>query len=266
MRDQGRWNTYGKEFLDKLRANPEEYWIEKDYYLGMQKPKRDFVEMVGPLAGKKLLEVGSGLGHMSVCLAKNGAKVVGIDRGENLVVASCCLAQLNHVDCGFICMDAGSIGFLPETFDAVFGFGVLHHLSSRKLEACVRMCWRILREGGSAFFNEPIENSKIFDFLQNCIPNRSNRLNRPSILQRKAWKEYLKQRDERPLSQIELIHSGRRAGFPEIRFIHYGFLRRLVALGIADRAKLDPIDQAILKYIPSLRYLSHSVLVQFVKN
>ncbi len=225
---------------------------------------------LGSLAGKRILELGCGLGDFSVFLEKNGACVAGIDIGPDLVVAARLTATINGVACQFLQASMVDVPFESEFYDAVVGVAVLHHLSPSDLPKALGETHRVLRAGGIAVFSEPVENSKIFDMIQALFPadNASCRYHRPSILCRKEWAEYQANVEDRALSTRELISAGKQFRITTIEA--YGLTIRAERLiGYNTRARVRQhllnLDRALLKAFPMLRHFSQTVVIQYGK-
>lgn len=91
---------------------------------------RTFFEAAGPLAGKRILELGPLEGGHTLQLARRGARVVAVE-GREANHRRCLLIKdvfkLDNVDFVFgdvRSLDAGGVG----RFDMVFNVGVLYHL------------------------------------------------------------------------------------------------------------------------------------------
>ncbi len=270
FKDQKRWNeVYGKNLLDIMGTDPEQFNIE---HLGLTQNQKDLLDFLSikiqrstePL---KILDYGSGRGEFSIFLAKQGAEVVGIDIGEDLVNLATQIAAQNGVSCSFVCGSIDNLPFDNESFDIVVGCAILHHLPEQGVQSAVREAYRVLKPYGSAFFTEPIENSVIFDFLQNTIPvgkpEASNY--RPSILHKKAWKKHLSGADDRALSNKELIAA--KGKFTTVGFIYYGMFIRFHRLwrNTTFGKILTTIDRYATHNYSPVKKLSQSVLVRYDK-
>jgi ubiquinone/menaquinone biosynthesis C-methylase UbiE len=81
--------------------------------------------------GKKVLEIGCGLGTDTINFARSGADVVAIELSEKSIELAKIRAKLYHVEnkIDFIVGNVEELSsFLPvQTFDLVYSFGVLHH-------------------------------------------------------------------------------------------------------------------------------------------
>ena len=96
--------------------------------------------------GKKVLEIGFGIGTDLVSFAKEGAEVCGIDITEEHFR----LARRNFECQGLraelkLC-DAAAIDYPANSFDIVYSLGVLHHTPDTI--RCVSEAYRVLKPGG----------------------------------------------------------------------------------------------------------------------
>ncbi len=265
-KEQDRWNQYGARQLRDIKENPDGHIIHVSP-VGYLTAHEELARLLGSLQGKEVLELGCGLGDFSVSLAHQGAKVTAIDLGPDLIAAAKALAEVNRVDCDF---RQGNITVLPferDAFDVVIGLSVLHHLSGANVLRTLQEVARVLKADGMALFHEPVENSRLFALLQNLIPvgDRGGGHFRPSILQRKAWRHYVKTADDRDMTNQELSSAGKRY-FRDVSLIPYGFLIRFERLiGGKYRGKLAALDAFLFRVFPPLRHYSQTVLVAYRK-
>ena len=214
------------------------------------------------MKGKRVLEVGMGLGKFSVFLAKQGAEVTGIDIGENLVKFAKELAKVNEVNCNFINSSITKLNLEAESFDIIIGLVVLHHLKEENVLEAFSEFHRVLKPNGRAIFVEPVENSIKFDFLQNLIPAN----NRPSIIQRKAWKKYIENLDDRVMSNDEFLNAGNYCNFKSTKLKSHGFIIRLSAIiGSNNFSKLRKIDNMLFDLFPNLKRYCRNVIAIYIK-
>jgi 2-polyprenyl-3-methyl-5-hydroxy-6-metoxy-1,4-benzoquinol methylase len=265
-KEQVRWNQYGQERIKALQETPDRFIIHSFPLHHHEQAYHDIMKSLNSLKGKKLLELGCGRGDLSVFLAKQGAKVTGVDAGENLIVAATLLAEVNQANCEFQVANITDLPFEADTYDMVLGIAILHHLSQSDLNKALQETYKVLTENGVAFFVEPVEDSKVFNFIQNIFPRqkKGSRYHRPSILQRKAWKEYVEKLDDRALTTKELRSAGKQ--FKTVKKQSYGFLIRLQGLiGKRFGGTLMIVDRILLRIISPLRYLCQTVLVEYRK-
>lgn len=265
LADQKGWDEHGRVRLAAIEREPDHYLIDECPKHRAALP--DIFRIIGDHSEKKILDTGCGRGEFSIWLAKNGAKVSAIDVGPSLIAAARAQAAVNDVSCDFGVGDIRDLPYSDEEFDVVLAIATLHHLSEEDVIAAVAECKRVLKPGGLLLAYEPVENSKVFDFLQNLVPagRPGNKEYRPSILMRKRWAEYLKRRDDRPMTSRELVEVGS-PFFNDIEFSHYGLLVRLArVLGDRHESWLHRLDDVLLQRVPSLRRYCQSVLVKYTK-
>lgn len=93
--------------------------------------------------GRQLLEVGCGAGADFIQFVANGAEAVGIDLSdESLRICRQRLAE-RHLSASLVCCDAQNMPLQSDSFDFVYSFGVLHHVS--KPEKAIQEINRVLK-------------------------------------------------------------------------------------------------------------------------
>jgi len=113
-------------------------------------------------AGDRVLEIGSGPGHIAAALAETGADVTGIDFSGSMIA----VARARYPELSFHEADAEALPFDDESFDAVVSSFVVHHLA--RPETVFREVRRVLKPGGRfafAVFAAPEEQSSIGAFF-----------------------------------------------------------------------------------------------------
>lgn len=98
-------------------------------------------------AGAKVLEVGVGLGTDHLQFARAGADMSGIDLTPRSIEMTRRRFELEGYSSDLRLMDAEQLDFADGTFDAVYSFGVLHHIPSP--DRAFREIARVLRPGGA---------------------------------------------------------------------------------------------------------------------
>ena len=116
---------------------------------------------IGP--GSRVLEIGSGPGHVADLLAKAGASVTGVDFSPDMVE----VAQKSYPDITFQQADAEQLPFEAGSFDAVVANFVVHHLA--RPEVVLSEVNRVLKPAGGRFafvvWGAPEEQSSIGAFF-----------------------------------------------------------------------------------------------------
>ncbi len=115
---------------------------------------RQIVSWMGIIRGKKILEIGCGLGEASVYFAKKGAIVTATDISPKMVEKVQELAKLHHVTVEGKVVSANNLDNIPDNcFDFTYAGNLLHHVDVAR---CVTQLKPKLRDGGVAFFWDPI--------------------------------------------------------------------------------------------------------------
>src|SRR5918911_26386 len=99
-------------------------------------------------AGKRLLEVGCGMGTDLLQFARGGAACTGVDLTPRSVEISSLHFGLYNMRADFVLADGERLPFADASFDVVYSNGVLHHTPDT--EQAVRELHRVLKPGGTA--------------------------------------------------------------------------------------------------------------------
>lgn len=99
-------------------------------------------------AGRRVLEIGVGLGADHECFARAGAVLSGIDLTERAVANVSERFKVLGLHSDLQVADAEKLPFADSTFDVVYSWGVIHH--SPDTPAAVRQIHRVLKPGGVA--------------------------------------------------------------------------------------------------------------------
>ena len=122
------------------RPRPLDYW-EYAFHL------------LGPLKGKRVLDIGCGSGWVTLFLAAAGAEVLAFDVSHEGCRCTAATLRANGYRGATAMMDAHAIACRADTFDAVFASGVLHHMD---LARVAHEVYSSLKPGGRFVFYEPL--------------------------------------------------------------------------------------------------------------
>ena len=98
--------------------------------------------------GKRLLEIGCGMGSDLLQFARGGARCTGIDLTPRSVEITRHRFKLYGAGGNFMISDGEHLPFRTESFDVVYSNGVLHHTPDTA--GAIREVHRVLRPGGVA--------------------------------------------------------------------------------------------------------------------
>jgi len=184
------------------------------------------------------LEVGCGVGVFTEMLAARARNLTAIDISPDLVERARQRVRREHVR--FDVMNVEQTTFLPETFDAVVGSSILHHLD---VGAALAEFWRILRPGGRLAFSEPNMVNPLVFLLKNV-----------GFLKR--W--YGDLPHETAFVRWSIAREVASRGFGRVRVVPYDFLVPVtprVLVPLAARAAV------LLERTPLLREVTGSLLI-----
>lgn len=98
------------------------------------------------LEGKKVLEIGYGMGTDHLALARQGGVMHGIDLTPGNKDITQGRFDLYGFSTDLVVDDAENMPFADASFDFVYSFGVVHHAPST--EKVIREVYRVLKPGG----------------------------------------------------------------------------------------------------------------------
>lgn len=136
----------------------QEFWEEaeshglEDVYDNDGRLVRE-ITALGPLAGKRILEVGAGTGRDAVALARAGAEVYTLDYVAGSLGLIRIAADDGGVSVALVCGDGLAMPFAAGSFDIIFHQGLLEHF--RDPMPLLRENVRVLREDGLLVVDVP---------------------------------------------------------------------------------------------------------------
>ncbi|MDW7972579.1 MAG: class I SAM-dependent methyltransferase [Thermodesulfovibrio sp.] len=122
------------------------------------------------LRGKKVIEVGCGVGYDAYYFLKHGAIYKGCDLSPVNVKRAIMHLKYYGYEADIFEADAERLPFESSSFDFYYSFGVLHHVPN--FEKCLNEARRVLKEGGEGIIVVYNKNSifyRITFFMYNFI-------------------------------------------------------------------------------------------------
>ena len=122
---------------------------------------REILARMGPLAGRRILDVGAGLGESSVYFALQGAQVTTTDISPGMVRAALRLAELHGVTLEGRVIAGETLGVEEGAYDFVYVANTIHHVADRA--ALFAQIVRALKPGGRFFSWDPVRYNPLIN-------------------------------------------------------------------------------------------------------
>jgi SAM-dependent methyltransferase len=125
-------------------------------------PENRFIlERMGPLRGRRLLDLGSGLGESAVYFALQGAEVTATDISPEMCALCQETAARHGVKLTTVVTAAETLDVEPGSYDLVYGANLLHHVQD--LDGTLAAVRRALKPGGRCFFWDPLAYNPVIN-------------------------------------------------------------------------------------------------------
>lgn len=142
------WDRYADEY----QATHGEFLGDAGFVWGPEGLTESEAQVLGPVAGRHVLEVGSGAGQCSRWVRSQGGQAFGLDLSRRQLQHSLRLDEATGVRVPSVLGTATALPFRDDVFDVVFSsFGALQFVSD--LEVAVAETARVLRPGGRFAFS-----------------------------------------------------------------------------------------------------------------
>ena len=242
-REAAFWNEVARRYRDEdLMVVPE----------GKADDDRLRLQLLAPLEGKRVLDVGCGTGEWSTRLALHGAEAWAVDISPESVAVAERAAALHGVADRVrgVVGSAYALPFDDGFFDAVHGANIIHHLDATRFGTEIA---RVLRPGGVAVFSENSSNNTLLMFARDHV---CGRFGIPK------WSSD----DEYPLSRENVAAFGQAFASTEVHYPDFLFLNLVNMKVFKYRSKVanavfGGLDRAIKRYVPAARPYSYRQLV-----
>jgi SAM-dependent methyltransferase len=122
---------------------------------------RFIVGQMGPLRGKKILDIGAGLGESSVYFALQGALVTAVDISPRMVETTIRLGERYGVTIRGIVSVGEDLQLPANEFDLVYIANTIHHVQDRP--RLFDQISRTLKAGGRFFSIDPIAYNPVIN-------------------------------------------------------------------------------------------------------
>ena len=162
-------NLREKKFHNRLQSRVKGRF-ENIFYKALYNMYEDFSAYTSKKTKNKIvLDYGCGTGNISQKIAAaQPLKLFGIDISEVSVNKAIENAKNLNLQIDYSVDNCEETKFKTETFDLVFGSGILHHLN---LEKSVSEIKRILKNKGEMVFLEPLGTNPLINIYRKLTPN-----------------------------------------------------------------------------------------------
>ena len=241
-------NIREKEFHNKLQSR-DKGRFEDIFYKSLYNANEDFFNYLKKNCKDKIvLDYGCGIGNTAEKVFSYKAKsITGIDISEVSISKAKDFAKEKKIDVDFKVDNCEESSLNDNSFDVVYGTGILHHL---KLEKCLSEIHRILKKNGELIFIEPLGTNPIINIYRKLTPNSRSP-------------------DEHPLVKSDLVFLKKK--YDEVKIKYYGFLTLAFFpfYKLPEKSKffklLSKLDQLLFKF-NFFRYFAWSILIVAKKN
>jgi SAM-dependent methyltransferase len=181
---------------------------------------------IGNIQGKKLLDIGTGLGESAVYFALRGAEVTATDLSPGMVDFAAELGRYHGVHVTSLVSPAESLNVNSEQYDIVYSANTLHHVRDR--HSFFREIKRVLKPQGSFFTWDPVAYNPLINIYRRMASE-------------------VRTEDEQPLRRADIIMA--REYFPrlQVRFFWICSLALFCKYFVWDR--ISPNQQRYWKLI-----------------
>ena len=239
-------NQREKEFHNKLHSSGKERSQNK-FYKSLYQLYEDFITVLKiETHSKNVLDYGCGVGNFAREISNfEPKKIIAIDISEEAIKKAKDKTSSKIID--YRVENCESLSLNSETFDVVYGSGILHHLDLNKSLSEVN---RVLKKNGKMIFVEPLATNPLINLYRRFTPNARSH-------------------DEHPFKfeDIKLIEKI----FNNVEIKYYGFFT-LIFFPFYRSPKdsglfrlLNKMDRFVLK-IKYFKFLAWSVLIEAKKN
>ena len=218
--------------------------------------------LMGDLAGKKVLDVGTGLGESAVYFALQGAEVTATDISPKMVQLAQQLAAYHHTSINTLVSTAEKLDLPDNSIDICYSANLLHHVSDP--HTALTEMQRVLKPGGLIVSWDPLAYNPLINIYR-------------------LMASQVRTKDEAPLT-FDILHVYRQI-FTHVQhqefwltglliFVKYYLIDRIhpnqkrywkqvLKEGPATLRWMTPLiklDQILLK-IPPINYLAWTILI-----
>lgn len=151
-----------EEFHDRWAAgeSPGQVLVRESFEAATAPENRLVLEIFGDLRGKRILDLGCGLGEGAVYFATRGAEVTACDLSAGMLDMASRVAALHGVKLAFQQSPAEATGLPGGSFDLVYAANLLHHVDTPRALDEIQ---RLLAPGGTFATWDPLAHNPVIN-------------------------------------------------------------------------------------------------------
>ncbi len=144
------------DFHDRWAANTpvEEISVREAFEAPSAVENRFILKLMGDLTGKRVLDVGTGLGESSVYFALRGAKVTATDLSSQMVDTAVRLGKFHGVEVEGVVTAGESLDVPANSYDYAYIANTIHHVTNKA--SLFEQVRKALKPGGRFFSCDPL--------------------------------------------------------------------------------------------------------------
>ena len=194
-------NIREKKFHNELQSQKKGRF-ENIFYKAIYNINEDFFNYLENNAkDSEILDYGCGIGSSVEKVIKfKPKKIIGIDISEISINKAKKKAEELKINVNYRVDNCEKTSFNNNSFDVVYGSGILHHL---QIDKCLDEIYRILKSNGNLVFIEPLGTNPIINLYRKLTPNSRSK-------------------DEHPLMGKDFKYINKK--FIDTKIKYYGFL------------------------------------------
>jgi SAM-dependent methyltransferase len=125
---------------------------------------RFILARIGDLRGKKVLDIGAGLGESSIYFALRGAQVTAVDLSPMMIEKIITLGKQYGVEIEGRVSNGENLNVPSDQFDVIYLANTIHHLENRA--ALFEQMFRALKPGGFFFSYDPLAYNPVINIYR----------------------------------------------------------------------------------------------------
>ena len=141
----------------------EDVMVDEFFEACTSPENRIVMNMLGDVKGKRILELGCGMGEASVYFAKKGADVVATDISDKMLQVVKKVAERHNVTLQTRQCLSDKIDYDSETLDIVYAANLLHHVD---IQSTVAEASRVLKKGGIFVSWDPLAYNPLINIYR----------------------------------------------------------------------------------------------------